>query len=343
MDIQTSRDIKVVLHGRFEGMGKMEEDEFYIPYSLIEKAYLTEKEWVVSTTTLKVHVTKAKVSEITNYDYKGNYLHYNKNSVENWNVVFDKTGIPQTKYSFGTFYNPSTISQYGLQHYSLFLINQDKQSKDKFLKVANWLVDNQDGSGGWAYQFDHHFFPGRLDKLKAPWYSAIGMGMALSVLSRAFYLTKDRKYTACALNGLSIFKTPVNSNGILARFENKYDYYEECPTEPASFILNGFMFSLIGLYDFYKTTNNNDALRLYRSGIVSLKRMLPLYDLGNRTAYDLTHYTTDGGYPNVAKWGYHVTHIHLLAAINSVEKDKKMDETLARWKGYLAGKSKPAF
>ncbi len=343
MDRKHSKDIKVVLHNRFEGIGKMAGDEFYIPYSLIEKAYITEKEWLMKENTLKVHVTKAKVSEITNYDYKGNYLHYNKNSVENWNVEFDNRGIPQTKYTFGTFYNPSTISQYGLQHYSLFLINHDIQSKEKFLKVAKWLVDNQDRNGGWSYQFDLHFFPGRLEKIKAPWYSAIGMGMAMSVLARARYLTKDHKFTNCALKGINIFKTPVNKNGILAKFENKYDYYEECPTEPSSYILNGFMFSLIGLYDLFKATNDNETFKLYKSGIISLKRMLPLYDLGNRTAYDLTHYTTDGGYPNVAKWGYHVTHIHLLAAINSVEKDKKMDEALVRWKGYLAGKSKPAF
>ncbi|MGM7719602.1 D-glucuronyl C5-epimerase family protein [Metabacillus sp. Hm71] len=333
-------DIKVIMHNQFEAVGKVIGDEYYIPYSLIEKAYHTEREWLSKENTLKVHVTKVKALEINNYDYKGNYLHFDRNKVENWSVEFDNTGIPQTKYSFGKYYNPSTIAHYGLQHYSLYLINSDNQSKEKFLKVANWFINNQDSHGGWSYKFDLHFYPGRLEKIKAPWYSAIGLGMAMSVLSRASYLTKDNKYTKSALKSVKIFQTPVEKNGILSKFEDKFYFYEECPTDPPSFILNGFMYSLIGLYDLYQATNDNETLNLYNLGIDSLKRMLPLYDLGNRTAYDLTHYTTDGGYPNVAKWGYHITHIHLLAAINSIEKNIKLNEALVRWKGYLLGKCK---
>jgi len=340
MKAKQNKDIKVIMHNQFEGVGKIIGDDFYIPYNLIEKTYLSEQEWVEKENTLKIHVTKAKPLPIEKYVYSGNYLHYDKNKVENWNVEFDNKGIPQTRYSHGKYYNPSTISQYGLQHYSLYLINNDNQSKEKFLRVANWFIENQDNKGGWAYKFDHHFYPGRLEKLKAPWYSAIGLGMAMSVLSRAFHLTGENKYTKSALRSLKIFKTPVDKQGILSKFENKFFFYEECPTDPPSFILNGFMFSLLGLYDLSKTTNDKEALDLYNLGIISLKRMIPLYDLGNRTAYDLTHYTTNGGYPNVAKWGYHITHVHLLEAINSIEKDNKLNEALVRWKEYLIGKCK---
>lgn len=204
--------------------------------------------------------------------------------------------------------------------------------------MAEWFISNQDSQGGWAYQFDHPFYLSRLSALKNPWYSAIGLGMAMSVLSRASYLTKDKRYKGSALKATRIFTVPSKQNGILAKFENNLPFYEECPTDPPSFILNGFMFSLVGLYDLYKETDDRKTKKLYNEGITSLKKMLPLYDLGNRTAYDLTHYTTDGGYPNVAKWGYHITHIHLLAALNSIEKDPKLDETLLRWKGYLTGK-----
>src|SRR5699024_3568265 len=112
------------------------------------------------------------------------------NRVEKWNVTFTPEGIPKTIYPHGQYFNPATIAQYGLQHYSLYLKNKDLDSKAKFLKVADWFVNNQDSRGGWAYHFDHHFYIGRLDKLKAPWYSAIGLGNALSVLSRAYFLSK---------------------------------------------------------------------------------------------------------------------------------------------------------
>lgn len=338
LDNDRSRDIKVIFYDRIETVGKMIGDEYYIPYSAIEEAHSTTKAWDSKNNTLKLYLTTVKPLEIKNYDYKGNYLHYDKNRVETWNVEFDPNGIPKTKYPFGTFYNPSTISLYGLEHYSLYLLNNDIKSKEKFLKVANWLINNQDARGGWAYKFDLHFYPSRFkEKLNSPWYSAIGLGMALSVLARAYNLTKDYTFIKNALKSTKIFETPSNKNGVLSKFENKFYFYEECPTDPPSYILNGFMFALIGLYDLYQSSKNNEALKLYNLGIVSLKRMLPLYDLGHRTAYDLTHYTTDGGYPNVAKWGYHITHIHLLEAINSIEKDKKLNETLERWKGYLQG------
>ncbi|QKY71107.1 D-glucuronyl C5-epimerase family protein [Lentibacillus sp. CBA3610] len=338
MDSNSVHTIKVTLHDELEGNGKRIDDELYIPISLIEKGCHLEQQWNEKTQTLGLKLTNANVFDITHYDSKGNYLHYDKIKVENWHVTFTPEGIPKTIYPHGAYFNPSTIAQYGLQHYSLYLKTNDVSSKNKFLRVADWFVNHQDSRGGWAYQFDHDFFPKRLNKLKGPWYSAIGLGMAMSVLSRAFYLTKNRKYRSYALQAKMLFKTPSAGNGVLAKFESNYLFYEECPTDPPSYVLNGFMFSLIGLYDLFKATNNNEAKWLYDRGIVTLKRMLPLYDLGNRTAYDLTHYTTNGGYPNVATWGYHIGHIHLLAALNSIENDPNMNETLTRWKGYLKGK-----
>lgn len=331
-------DIKVVMHDQFESVGKKIGNELFVPLSLLEKGYQAEKDWIEKDKTLKIHVTKARPLEINQYDWKENYLHYDKNKVENWDVKFYSDGIPKTVYTFGEYYNPSTIAQYGLQHYSLYLINNDDVSKNKFLTAADWFINHQDSQGGWAYQFDLPFYPERLNKLTAPWYSAIGLGMAMSVLARASYLTKEKKYKESALKAIRIFNIPAKQNGILAKFEKDFSFYEECPTNPPSFILNGFMFSLVGLYDLSKATDDKATRKLYDKGITTLKRMLPLYDLGNRTAYDLTHYTTDGSYPNVAKWGYHITHIHLLAALHSIEKDPKMNEILLRWKGYLKGK-----
>ena len=333
-----SEDVQVVLFDQFKAEAKKVGNEVYIPASLVQKIFNLESFWIQDKYEMKY--SKVKVSEIDKYDYKGNYLHYDKIRVENWSVQFTEEGIPQTIYPHGKYYNPSTIAQYGLQHYSLYLKNEDQASKSKFIKTAEWFVEHQDSKGGWAYQFDHDYYPKRVTKLQAPWYSAIGQGMVMSVLSRAYYLTKNKKYKNSALKAKKVMKTPYNQNGVLAKFENKFLFYEEAPTHPPSYILNGFMFALIGLYDLYETFGDKEGKWLYGEGIKTLKRMLPLYDLGNRTAYDLTHYTTNGGYPNVATWGYHIGHIHLLAAINSLEKDPNMGEALLRWKGYLKGQAK---
>ena len=70
--------------------------------------------------------------------------------------------------------------------------------------------------------------------------------------------------------------------------------YEEYPTSPASFVLNGFIYSLLGLYDLnaiVPASLSHDAVHLYDQGMISLKKMLPLFDTGQGTIYDLRHFT----------------------------------------------------
>src|SRR5699024_9103255 len=133
--------MKVIVHDQLEGAGKKIGNELFVPLSLIEKGFNISTSWKETEKTLKMNVTNAKVSELNHYDYKGNYLHYDKNRVENWNVTFTDDNIPKTIYPHGHYFNPSTIAQYGLQHYSLYLKTKDAMSKEKFLTVANWFVN----------------------------------------------------------------------------------------------------------------------------------------------------------------------------------------------------------
>lgn len=59
-------------------------------------------------------------------------------------------------------------------------------------------------------------------------------------------------------------------------------------------MLNGFIYSLLGLYDLNATvpsTLSRDAAHLYDQGMISLKKMLMLFDTGSGTIYDLRHFT----------------------------------------------------
>lgn len=85
-----------------------------------------------------------------------------------------------------------------------------------------------------------------------------------------------------------LFRAHLNGN------LGKYDWYEEYPTKPASFVLNGFIYSLLGLYDLNATAPphlTKDVQNLYNQGMVSLKKMLVLFDTGSGTIYDLRHFT----------------------------------------------------
>jgi heparosan-N-sulfate-glucuronate 5-epimerase len=50
--------------------------------------------------------------------------------------------------------------------------------------------------------------------LKPGWVSAMGQGHALNVLTRAYHLTKDRRYVDAALKALHVFEMEAVDGGV---------------------------------------------------------------------------------------------------------------------------------
>ncbi|XP_067631602.1 D-glucuronyl C5-epimerase B [Eurosta solidaginis] len=209
-----------------------------------------------------------------------------------------------------------------------------------FYDAAEWFLHNQDSkSGGWPNPVKRSL--NGFTELKAGWLSAMGQGHAISVLARAYYHSGgDKRYLKAAALGLKPFRVFSKDGGVLAQFMDKYDWYEEYPTTPPSFVLNGFIYSLLGLYDLNATAPLNIAKKageLFSQGMNSLKKMLLLYDTGSGTSYDLRHLSL-GTAPNLARDDYHATHVSQLLLLSTIDSDPLLMETAERWKGYMFGK-----
>lgn len=169
----------------------------------------------------------------------------------------------------------------------------------------------------------------------------MGQGHAISVLMRAYHHSGgDIQYLQAAVAGLQPFRVPSSQGGVFASFLGKYSWYEEYPTHPPSFVLNGFIYSLLGLYDLMTVAPaaySKEAAGLFKQGMVALKAMLPLYDLGSGTSYDLRHFTL-GVAPNIARWDYHTTHVNQLLLLTTLDDANILEITAKRWLGYLKGK-----
>ena len=202
-----------------------------------------------------------------------------------------------------------------------------------FHDAAEWVLRNQDDKGGWPMPVKR---PLGTDTLQPGWYTALGQGVCISLLARAYGITKDERYLEAAMKGTKLFSIPSEDGGVKAVFMDKYVWYEEYPTQPPSFVLNGFILSLFGLYDLATTApspQNGESKRLYDEGITSLKAMLPLYDIGTRTVYDLRHYTMLT-LPNVCRWDYHNLHVLLLNHLETIDTDPIFKEYGERWLKY---------
>lgn len=208
-----------------------------------------------------------------------------------------------------------------------------------FYDAAEWFVKHQNRStGGWPIPVKRKLGSGFMELPKG-WYSAMSQGHAISLLARAYHSTGNRQYLKSAVNALKLFKVPSYQGGIMATFLGKYVWYEEYPTNPPSYVLNGFIYSLLGLYDLNATSPQNysiEAGQLYDNGMMSLKKMLTLYDTGAGSTYDLRHFSL-GIAPNLARWDYHATHVNQLLLLATIDKDPIISQTADRWKDYMKG------
>ncbi|XP_068144007.1 D-glucuronyl C5-epimerase isoform X2 [Drosophila tropicalis] len=232
-----------------------------------------------------------------------------------------------------------TISLLGIGFYDNITLSTSEHLAH-FYDAAEWLVHNQDPqTGGWRNPVRRSL--NGFDELKPGWISAMGQGHAISVLARAYWHSGgDERYLEAAVAALQPYKILSRDGGVLAQFMDKYYWYEEYPTSPPSFVLNGFVYSLLGLYDLNNTAPSRiacEASNLFIQGMHSLKQMLLLYDTGSGTTYDLRHLSL-GIAPNLARWDYHATHVNQLLLLATIDDDPLLTQTAERWKGYMFGK-----
>lgn len=207
---------------------------------------------------------------------------------------------------------------------------------DQFRDAADWFLVNQDSNGGWPTPVKRVLADNRL-KLEAGWYSAMAQGHAMSVLCRAYHATQRTDYLDAAFRATIPLTADAENGGVRNRFLDKFVWYEEYPTRPGTFVLNGFVYSLVGLYDLRSCLPGNRTIeKLYNDGLESLKAMLPFYDTGSGSVYDLRHVTLKIA-PNVARWDYHSVHVYQLLWLYLIEKEPLFLETAERWLGYARG------
>jgi heparosan-N-sulfate-glucuronate 5-epimerase len=66
---------------------------------------------------------------------------------------------------------------------------------------------------------------------------------AISVLVRAFLTSGNQEYLAAAERAVGVVNVTSVEGGVRAVFMEKHVWYEAYPTNPPTFILNGFRYS----------------------------------------------------------------------------------------------------
>lgn len=245
-------------------------------------------------------------------------------------VSFDNQGIPLLQ-RYEQKYWPVTIAQYGLLNYNFYLTYKDNKYKQSCLNVCEWLLNNISAYGMWEYKVEYRCLVVDED-MHPPFGSAMVQGEAIAMLVRGYLLTKKEKYLECAEKALRPYETPVEDGGVLRNFMGM-PFYEEYPTKTPSLVLNGFMFSLFGLYDLSTIHgySSERAKQLFLAGVQTLEKILPMYGGGYCSTYDLA-YISAAPRKRHKDPMYHPIHVNQLIAMNSIYPSRVFEYYINEWK-----------
>jgi hypothetical protein len=203
-------------------------------------------------------------------------------NIEKYNSVFrDSNGIPMLLYENQHHYYPIQYTQIALHYYANYIKTKNKSSKESFLKIAKFTKEKIviiDDFAVLQYNFIVKPY-----KLKPPCASSMSQAFGLGVMIEAYSLTKDRTYLDIAKKMVKSFGVPIEKGGVQAIWGDTV-FYEEY-ADINSHVLNGYMFSLSGLFYSYKTTGNKEAKKYFDIGINSLKVKINQYDAAFTSYY----------------------------------------------------------
>ena len=206
------------------------------------------------------------------------------------------------------------IFQYGLGAYDIYIKNGKKEYLKRFYNAVEWAVKNQGENGGWnTFGYENVINP----------YSSMAQGEGASLLLRAFIESKNIKYKNCAYRAIKFMMINIENNGCTLYNEDDV-ILKEFPNKPA--VLNGWIFSLFGLYDMLLVENNLEIKKYYDKTMNTLIKMLPKYDLKYWSKYDIDK--------KIASPFYHKLHIELLKVLYELNGNEIFIEYAKKFEKY---------
>ena len=253
---------------------------------------------------------------------------------------YDDAGIPMLDYrgAIGKQYNPIAVAQWGLGNCNVFFDTHTDLRKQKMLKAADWLAasleQNQHGIWVWNHHFDWEY----RDTLKAPWYSGLAQGQGVSLLLRAYAESRNEKYLQAADRAFVALRTPISGGGVLFEDEENNLWIEEYVVDPPTHILNGFMWALWGVFDYWVASSDAPARTVFDRGVETLINNLSRYDTGYWSLYE----QSGTRLKMLASPFYHQLHIVQLRVMAKLTGERRFEEFATRWEGYAAKRANRA-
>lgn len=271
------------------------------------------KRWYLMLTGKSVwHVNQGIGKYFTKDEIRGYYNNMIE-KVTKMPELLDNEDLPMLNLEGGKFtYFPVAIFQYGLGCYDLYIQTKDERYINKFMQCARWTLEHQDDDGRWN-NFSH-YCP------QTP-YSAMAQGEGASLFVRAYVYTHEQRYLDAAKMAIDYMLLPLEEGGT-TKYKGDDAYLMEYTFK--GLVMNGFIFSWWGLYDYVLVTRDHGKYKeaLCRT-MNSLAKILPKF----RCPY-WSMYSLDG---LIASPFYHNLHVAQMQAMYQLTGEDIFNEYANRW------------
>ena len=155
-------------------------------------------------------------------------------------------------------------------------------------------------------------------------------GQIISLFLRYGQFTNEiEKYTAISMKIFNYFYIPYEKGGV-ARYDKEGNFWlEEYPSPTPSFVLNGFVYTLFGIIDLYRVSNDEKVKKMMDDCLSTLKNSIHKYDAGYWAIYDqfLQERATKYYHKNI--------HIPLLEILYELTKEPLFLKYKNKWEWQL--------
>ena len=186
---------------------------------------------------------------------------------------------------------PVTQIQFGLGCVTSYRTEQDPARKSLFLTrakaQANRLIETRvESRGAWYFPYPFDFTHSTHSGItyKAPWYSGMAQGEAISLfiqLSQLDGLTEEERsvYRAGADAAFaSLLRTDDAKPWVVNKDAEGYLWIQEYPIDApgtSDYTFNGMIFAMFGLWDYIQETGNPLAAQLYDGSLTTIRDHFP--------------------------------------------------------------------
>lgn len=198
---------------------------------------------------------------------------------------FDELGVPRINDGGELIYSPVNLCQYGFMVHAEYLETKNEALLQTLKAILDRLialqVEKEDTIAWYSYTFDFKY------KINPPWASGMTQGEAISFYLRMYQLNGDEKLLVFANKAYKFLNVDVKDGGVMTRDTKDFLWYEEFPSTPSSYVLNGFIYAIFGLYDLYRVCPNEDLKSKIEECNATVKYYLPEFDANYWSYYDL--------------------------------------------------------